>query len=276
MSLTLRRGFTLIEVMLGLVLTGLVGAIALRLLLRQHWTGVAHSETAALQNSLRAGVLFLATELRELGGAPGDADILLFAPESLTYRAMRGSGRGCSRGSNLLRIDAGSFAGYRGAQAGRDSLLVHLEGRWDTEADDRWLHLPIMAVGGGSCGAVPAIEVTTVLDTTLVPPFAPFAPVRTFEVMQVKLYQSGGEFWLGSRSVSGGETIQPLVGPLASNGLNLTYQDSSGATAVTAEAIRSIGVTLRATSTSPIRNGGFGPATRRVDSLMTTVALRNW
>jgi prepilin-type N-terminal cleavage/methylation domain-containing protein len=270
------RGFTLIEVMLSLVLMAMVGGIALRVLLRQHWTGLAQSETAALQNTLRAGAIFLATELRELGGAPGDADILLFAAESLTYRAMRGSGLGCSRGQNSLLIEAGSFSGYRGPQAGRDSLLLHLEGRLDTEADDRWLHLPISTIGSGACAGTPAILVSTQLDTTLVPAFASLAPVRTFEVMQVKLYQSGSDYWLGARSVSAGEVIQPLVGPLTSDGLALTYLDSLGGTASTAQQIRSVGVILRALSASAVRTGGFGPPQRRLDSLSTTVALRNW
>lgn len=255
---------------------GLVGGIALRVLLRQHWMGLAQSETAALQNALRAGAIFLTTELRELGGTPGDPDILGFAAESLTYRAMRGSGQGCSRGQNAMLIEAGGFSAYRSPQAGRDSLLLHLEGRLDVEADDRWLHLPISAIGSGACAGTPAILVSTLLDTAQVAAFAPLAPVRTFEVMQVKLYQSGGDYWLGARSVSAGETIQPLVGPLTSDGLTLTYFDSVGGSAATAEQIRSVGITLRAISASPLRTGGSGPLQRRVDSLITTVALRNW
>lgn len=267
------------EVLVSLVLTVLVAGIGLRLFLRQHWTGVAQSETAAVQGALRAGALFLSTELRELGGTPGDPDILVFSPESLTYRAMRGSGPSCSRSATSILLEAAGVSGYRSVQPGRDSILLHVEGRLDTGSDDRWIHLPILSVGGSSCGGVSALALGTVLDTVQFPPsgFAALAPVRTFEIMQVKLYQSGSDYWLGARSVSAGETIQPLTGPLARNGLELTYLDSAGSATTVSENVRSIGITLRALSANPIRSGGgFGSSARRLDSLATLVALRNW
>lgn len=276
---SLERGFTLVEVLVSLVLLVLVAGIGLRLFLRQHWTGVAQSDAGAMQSSLRAGLLFLASELRELGGSPGDGDILVFSPESLTYRSMRGAGVSCARSDLSVLVEAGTFSGYRSPQAGRDSLLLHYEGRPHTAADDRWLHLPLAAVGGSSCAGTPALLFTTTLDTAAFPPaaFAPLAPARTFEIMQVKLYRSGTEYWLGARSVSAGETIQPVVGPLASNGLELSYHDSTGSVTSEAENIRSIGITLRALSSNATRTGGgFGLPAPRTDSLVTTVALRNW
>jgi prepilin-type N-terminal cleavage/methylation domain-containing protein len=276
--MTRRRGFTLVEVLIALILTLAVAGIALRFLLRQHWSGRAQAEAAATQSSLRAGLLFLASELRELGGTAGNPDIVSFAAESLTYRAMRGHGVSCDRADNSVSLSIG-FSGYRAIQAGRDSLLMHQEAREDVEADDRWVALPVLAIsGGGTCP--PASQLlTTVLDTMSyrLSDFSPLAPVRTFEVMQLKLYQSGSDYWLGVRSVSAGETIQPLIGPLTSNGLSLGFQDSTGAPAARPDDIRSIGVTLRVLSTNPVRTGGgFGPAQRRVDSLSTSVFLRNW
>jgi prepilin-type N-terminal cleavage/methylation domain-containing protein len=277
---SLTRGFTLVELLVSLVLAGIVAGLGLRFFLQQHWTGIAQSETAALQSALRGGMLFLTTELRELGGSPGDPDILVFAPESLTYRAMRGAGLSCSHSPSGVVVASRSFAGYRGAQVGRDSILLHLERGINTESDDQWLHLPLLGVAGSTCGSSPALHFATVLDTVQFPSgdFAPLAPARTFEIMQIRLYQSAGEYWLGARSVSAGETIQPLVGPLTIHGLNLDFRDSTGGPAVTAEDIRSIGITLRATSSGLIRTGGFAAAAaaRRIDSLTTHVALRNW
>jgi hypothetical protein len=223
-------------------------------------------------------MLFLTTELRELGGGPGDPDILVFAPESLTWRAMRGAGVSCALGRDLILVDAATMAGYRAAQAGRDSILLHQESSLATAADDRWLHLPLHGVAGATCGGAPALAFATTLDTTIHPPasFASLAPLRTFEVMQVRLYQSGGDYWLGARSVSAGETIQPLAGPLTAGGLSFSYQDSAGAPAAAAEAIRSIGISLRAVSSVPVRLGGSGLPIRRTDSLATSVTLRNW
>ena len=277
--MSLNRGFTLVEVLISLVLMLLLAAVGIRLFLAQHWTGLAQSETAAVQGALRASALFLTSELRELGGTPGDPDLLAFSPESLTYRAMRGAGTSCDHTQNSILLNAATFSGYRAISAGRDSILLHLEGRMDQASDDRWLHLPVLTVGGSSCGGAPAILIGTVLDTILFPrvAFAPLAPVRTFEVMQARLYQSGSDYWLGARSVSAGEAIQPVTGPLASDGMRLSYLDSTGAAATQAGNVRSIGIIVRALSSVPIRaSGGWGPLARRADSLATLVALRNW
>lgn len=275
----MKRGFTLVELLISLVLMLILAGIGLRFFLVQHWTGTAQSETAAVQASLRAGGVFLATELRELGGTPGDPDILAFGADSLTYRAMRGSGVSCARSATSVHLEAALFRGFRMIQAGRDSVLLHFEGNDSSFSDDRWVHLPVLSVGGSTCGAVAAIQVGTSIDTARFPlrDFALLAPVRTFEIMQVKLYQSAGDYWLGARSVSAGETIQPLTGPLTSNGLELVYQDSLNAPTTVADGIRSIGITLRGNTSLSVRTaGGSGPLTRRTDSLLTLVALRNW
>jgi prepilin-type N-terminal cleavage/methylation domain-containing protein len=272
-------GFTLIEVMVSLVMLGVVSALGVRLLLRQHWSATAQGERGALQASLRGGTLFLLSELRELGGSPGDPDIQAFAAESLTYRSMRGAGVSCARGPGTVSVDAAGFFGYRIPQAGRDSLLLFHEGREESATDDRWLHLPILSVSNGICVGAPAIVFRTVLDTTSYPlaTFGQLAPIRTYEVMQIKLYSSSGDYWLGGRSVSGGETIQPIIGPLTSRGLGLAYLDSTGASAMSRDRVRSVEFTLRGLTADPIRTGaGEGAAQRRADSLVTRVLLRNW
>ncbi|MEO8295442.1 MAG: prepilin-type N-terminal cleavage/methylation domain-containing protein [Gemmatimonadota bacterium] len=273
-----RRGFSLVEMMVSVILLCLVAGIAIRVLLRLNWSSTAAGERGALQASLRGGALYLTGELRELGGTPLDPDILVFAPESLTYRAMRGSGVACRIANGQVSIELTSLTGYRSPQPGRDSLLLHQENNEWAPADDRWLHLPIGSLSGGTCGGSPALTITTPFDTTAYPlhTFASFAPLRTFEIMQIRLYQSGGDYWLGTRSVSGGEIIQPVIGPLSSRGLAMTYFDSLGGAAVSAGDIRSIGFTLRGL-TAPVRTGGgYGSAARLGDSLLTRVLLRNW
>ena len=273
------RGFTLVEVLISLVLMLLLAAVGLRFFLLQHWTGISQTEATAVQVALRAGSLFLSAELRELGGTPGDPDIVAFGSDSVSYRAMRGAGVSCARSATAILIDASGFSGYRTIQAGRDSLLLYFEGTLHSTADDRWIHLPIHAVGSATCAVTPAIQLVTTLDTVQFPlrGFAPLAPLRTFEVMQVKLYQSNADYWLGARSISAGETIQPLTGPLTPNGLEFLYLDSLGSPPSGAGDIRTIAIQLRAISSLPVRTGGgSGALTRRTDSLRTLVALRNW
>jgi prepilin-type N-terminal cleavage/methylation domain-containing protein len=275
----MRRGFSLVEMLVGIILLGIVGLIALQTLLHLNWSATAAGERGALQASLRGGALYLLGELRELGGTPGDPDIIAFAPESLTYRAMRGAGVACTITGGSVGIETASLTGYRAPQAGRDSLLLHQENDGWSPRDDRWIHLPILSFNGGTCGGRPALTAATILDTTVFPPssFASLVPLRTYEIMQIRLYQSGGDYWLGTRSVSAGEIIQPVIGPLSNRGLALTYLDSTGATATNAATIRSIGVTLRGLTANAVRTGGgYGSSSRRADSLVTRVFLRNW
>lgn len=273
------RGVTLVEMIVTITLLALVSGVALQLLLRQHWTGEAQSERAALQGTMRAAVLYLENEIRELGGSPGDPDIMVFAAESLTYRAMRSAGISCALSPTALTVSLSDLHGYRAPQAGRDSLLLFMDGVPTTASDDRWLHLPLVSVSGGSCGGRAGLVLGTTIDTAATPlsGFPPLAPFRTFEIMQTRLYSSGGDYWVGARSVSAAEIIQPLAGPFLVHGLAMQFLDSLALPAVSAAGIRSVDITLRGVSASPIRTGaGMGLPQRRTDSLSTRVMLRNW
>lgn len=276
--MSLKRGVTLIEMLIALALLALVSALATSLLLRQHWTAEAQGQRAALQSTLRAAALFLSSELRELGGTPGDPDILVVAPESLSYRAMRSAGVSCGLSAGAVLVARGELSGYRLPQAGRDSLLLWYEGSPGNPADDRWIRLPILSVSTGTCGR-PADLLGTAVDTLATPlsGFPPRAPFRTFEIMQVKLYSSTGDYWLGARSVSAPELIQPFAGPFQAHGVTLTYFDSLGVPAGSAASVRAIEFTLRGLSSTPVRSGaGMGPPQRIADSLVTRLSLRNW
>ncbi|MBA3258765.1 MAG: hypothetical protein H0T68_04780, partial [Gemmatimonadales bacterium] len=93
-------------------------------------------------------------------------------------------------------------------------------------------------------------------------------PVRLFEIMELQYYPQGGQAWLGMRSVSRGEAIQPLIGPLADStatarGFTLGYLDRNDNATAALSDVRTITIGLRGVSA--------------VDSLSLTtrVALRN-
>jgi hypothetical protein len=46
--------------------------------------------------------------------------------------------------------------------------------------------------------------------------------------MEIRAYESGGDWWIGVRSISAGETIQPANGPIASGGFRIAAFDSGG------------------------------------------------
>jgi prepilin-type N-terminal cleavage/methylation domain-containing protein len=277
-----RQGLTLPELMVAAVLMLIVGGAAYQLLVTTQRLARAQVEQVSLQSNVRSGALVVTNELRELsttvGGSSDQNDILSIAPGQITYRAMRGIGFICQGPSaTQLRIGRLDFSGYRDPQATRDSAYVFVEGSAETGNDDAWVPLAITRVSSAApCPGAAGPGITlTVPSAAFLTSLALGTPVRIYEVMQLKLYQSEGRSWLGARSVSGGEAIQPVVGPLADgDGFQLDYLDGRGAPTADLSAIKSIRFTVQGVSAEAVRSGG-GEAMRAQDGLTTQVGLRN-
>jgi Tfp pilus assembly protein PilW len=261
-------GFTLVELMIATVTGVLVlGVMYQSVVIAQRVTR-AQGEQLGVQSSVRGAVLVVVNELRELstveGGAREQNDILSISPAGMVYRAMRGTGFTCTASSsNQLRISRSSFSGFRDPQAGRDSILVYAD-TTVTGAEPLWMPLPVMGVLATLC---PGAAAGITLLTTAAPWLSGQPnglPVRVYEPMELKLYQSEGKFWLGTRSVSAGEVIQPLFGPLSGDdGFRLGYLDRAGHPTSNVTAVKSIAVSV---------HGITGAAD---EQLTTEVALRN-
>src|SRR5437879_11747512 len=85
MSLLTRRGFTLIELMIALVLLGLVSAAVYKVLVNNQRVYLAQTQTIDLQQNIRAAAAILPAEFRELDAA--DGDITAMGPDSPRMRA---------------------------------------------------------------------------------------------------------------------------------------------------------------------------------------------
>jgi hypothetical protein len=118
------------------------------------------------------------------------------------------------------------------------------------------------------------------LDLAALTRITPGSPARLAEVMQMRYYQSGGRSWFGMRSVSTGEAITPVAGPLADSsagvrGLTLVYRNAPDAPTSDPAAVRAVEIALLGVTDQPVH----GRDLRRplVDSfaLTTRVALRN-
>lgn len=121
----IRRGFSLAELLIALVLTGVIGGIvtgmfvATNRLVRRHGRGIATAE------ALRVPAVVLGGETRWLD--PG-RDIRAIAADSFAFRAFRGSGLTCGTldGAVLVR-----YRGTRLPEAEKDSVLVlAVGGEW--------------------------------------------------------------------------------------------------------------------------------------------------
>ena len=258
-----RRGFTLVEALLAIVLLAIVGQSILRLLTATQRLFRTQNEQAALQAALRAGAALVPAELRELG--PGD--LVSMAPDQIVYRATRSTAVACAVTPASVTLPRELVYGYRSASAGRDSLLLFVEHDPSRSADDSWAALPVTGPAGtGSCpDGRTAVVIPTDIPAETLDSVILDAPVRSFEVVQLRLYQSGGRYWLGSRSVSGGESqVQPLLGPLAPDGLRLRFLDAGGLPASAPAAVRLVGLTVRGVTAGAI-----------AESLAADIELRN-
>ncbi|HYR99440.1 MAG TPA: prepilin-type N-terminal cleavage/methylation domain-containing protein, partial [Gemmatimonadales bacterium] len=72
MSLLTRRGFSLIELMIALVLLSLVSAAVYKVLVNNQRVYLAQTQTIDLQQNIRAAAAILPAEFRELDAADGD------------------------------------------------------------------------------------------------------------------------------------------------------------------------------------------------------------
>lgn len=280
-----RQGFTLVELMIALLLMTLVGSVIFKLLTSTQRVSTAQTERMLLQSSIRTGALVVPAELRELSTSTGgQTDLIQIAADSLTYRAARGVGFTCAVTATQIKIlntTVLPFNALRDITPGRDSLLLYVERDPATAADDSWIRLPISSVATTTCGSEPAIAVNTPNFINAIPDsqlasVVVGGPVRTFEVMRLKSYASDGQQWVGAVSVSGGDAVQPILGPITPAGFQLAYLTGDGTVTNVPAAVRVIRIQVIGLTERAVAQGGTSGANVILqDTLVTRVLLRN-
>ncbi len=273
--MTRKSGFTLIETMVATVLAGVVGMISMLMFSRGQQAAQATVERGAAHQHLMAG-LRLTSEWRNLvlGGSAND---IMVSGSQARYRAFRGLSRICALGSGAILI-SWDPRNLRLPAAGRDSLLLFVPGVLDVTSDDRWV---LRAINSAPSGAVcPGGEAALRLGVSNLSPLllnglGSGYPVAWFEIMEWRAYRSAGSTWLGARSMSGGESIQPMLGPLRSPGLT-----GLAMTAGAFPAIPGVGGVLGfrlAVQSSPFSAiaGGYASHRTTADSVSLILSPRN-
>jgi Tfp pilus assembly protein PilW len=288
-----RRGFTVVELIVAMLLMMAVGGAMYKLLNSSQRLSRTQFERADMQSNMRAGALVIPAELRELGydstAANGtQADIYGMGSDSVVVRAIRASGVICNLANNQITIDTvRNYASLR-LPTTTDSLMIFAELDPSLRNDDVWVRRAITAVASGTCtSAAPyssrsGLQIST--NATRASggawpsdSFTIGSPVRVFEKVVYKFYSSGGRTWLGSYSLSGGGSIQPLIGPLVGGSGNsgFAYLDSAGTATTDSARVRTMQIRLVARSDRAVSSGPMGSAQTQYDTLVTLVALRN-
>jgi prepilin-type N-terminal cleavage/methylation domain-containing protein len=287
------RGFTMIEVLVALVLLGIVSAALYRVLANNQRLYMAQTQRIDLSQNIRAASTILPAEFRELDASEGD--ITAMSATSISLRAMRWVGFACNTpplggalGAVSVIVRGGApgqplFFGSRGIDNSKDQLLIYYDGDKNSRLDDFWATGTITAAPNGqNCddgtnGQRLLVNLNLLGLGPNLPGGIPLgAPVRGWEPVTYALYRAAGDtsWYVGFQPA--GQAMQPLIGPvLAGNGLQFQYYDANGAvTAIRAQVAR-IDVTVRARTAAAVRAGGQAAAATMVDSVVTSVALRN-
>jgi prepilin-type N-terminal cleavage/methylation domain-containing protein len=308
MSHLSRRGLTLVELLVALVIMGIVSAALYRVLVNNQRVYQAQTQRIDLQQNIRAAATIMPGELREADANEGD--IVVMSPTSITFRAMRWMGYMCNAPltgpsalvTNPILTVVMSNRHVYGARAPNigDSVLIAYEGDEGTRQDDSWVQGSLTAMINGNCpgGTVdpdngPGRILTVAafmpsVKTGMTPPAANIpvsiyagGAIRGFVTVTYGLYQPAGDtsWYIGLQRP--GNPMQPLIGPVLANGLSLAYYDSTGAVLDPANAanralVERVDMTVRGRTAQPVRRVSGGTVLGAiVDSVTVRVTLRN-
>lgn len=295
-----RRGFTLVELLIGIVAFGIVALAIMRVMNGVLNATRSHVAVAANQANVRTGLLALPGELREVGydSVPAngavDSDLLAIAAHRVAFRAMRGYGTTCGIPTGTEFRIRRPTVGLREPKLS-DGFLLFVDFDQNLAADDEWLAMQVTDIDPNStCGpGVPAIKLTLsttprVMTGTGLRNIQPSdywvgGPVRWYERVEYGPYTdpATGLAWLGVRSLSLGQpSLTPVFGPLPDTlAFSLEYRGSNlslldPATSLPIE-VRAIGVSLTGTTATPVSLAGSTRRSRVPTTFTTLVALRN-
>lgn len=270
-----RRGFTLVELIVGLVVGLMLLGGVVQLMVVQGKGYRKQREVIDIRETAREAAALLTWDLRQSvfgGSAPS-----VMAAGTVALRSPRGLGTVCGRHPTLPRYGLWKSGGNITATVD-DSALVYQLGR------DKWVPLKISAVGTPAAMGVtacawpgarpPDVVVELAINTKYDSAYIKVgAPLRTFRRVVYTEFQQNGRWWLG-RKVGAAATYDQLTGPLVAPGSGLTfaYYDTLGAVTANPAALGSVAFTLR---TESYKNTYVGSTfVYQRDSLMTRVALR--
>jgi len=279
-----RRGFTLVELLVALVLLSIVSAAIYKVLVSNDRVYSAQTQRMELSQNIRAAATILPADFRTLDAT--DGDIQAMSATSISIRAIRQLAIICDTpalGGLLpgltIRVRQDPLYGPRMFNASMDSLLIYYEGDNGTRLDDGWVPASLLSYTASNCvDGKAGWRLTTspgllAGQINLKGNISYGSPILGFENVTYSLYKPAGDtsWYVGYQNSSG---TQPLIGPVLSNGLSLAYYDSTGAVTTDRTKVSIIGVTVRARTSIPVRDAN-SVLRVPVDSFVMKVSLRN-
>jgi prepilin-type N-terminal cleavage/methylation domain-containing protein len=298
-----RRGVTLIELVVSMLIGGMVLGLVASVSVRQQRIYADLSDASALAGQLRDAAAVLPIDLRSASPSAGDFSDGEARDTSLEFRANIATAIVCDTTSSALVLSPLRNDSAGSSMGGTLTPIQVGDTAWFLVATDStvdWLPHQVVGIAtttGSQCGAlgprldasmagVPRTVLTvaglSVLSSTI------GQPIRVTRPLRYSLYKSSdGAWYLGERDWNPASarfnTIQPVSGPYlspASRGLWFTYLDSAGTELPTpvaqTRAIALVRVALRGATKAPVRALGSAEGSASgMDSVTVSVLLHN-
>lgn len=269
-----RRGFTVIELLVVTVLGSMILLATYNVIITNQRTYTANTANIQGQQTVRAGMDLLFSELREI--SPSGGDLMKMKSDTVTIRVMRAAGIICDSvplGQSGLASNPPWRVIYWGdTVATGDSAWVYDDNAIEDPNDDSWFQVRIThRENDGNCGGRDT-QALRFVGTTMLAADTPTVGslVRTYQTYTYALGTYDGETYL-TRKLEPSGTAAPVVGPLMSaGGLAFQFLDSDGNVTAIAADVRQVVVTLKTRHEARDEAGA-----QIVDSLKTRIYTRN-
>lgn len=295
----MRRGFTMVELLVSMTLLAAVGTILAKLMLDQQRFYQKQGSQINVRRELRTTMSAIPSDLRSLSSSGGD--LIDFNSNSITFRNVLGTGVVCAKPNsstvdlpplNMARTTLTSW--YTQPQVG-DSVFAFNEGLLRGAEDDAWFGARIVSIVSDPALCPGSVYTDAALDAgkrrwrVTVSPALPDsvkigAAIRFERSTRYSLQASPTyKFYLNRSEYTGGAwgASVPISGPFVSpsgsipGGVRFSYFDSLGV-AVTNVAnsrdVARIDIQLVARGANMSKAGAAGVVQ---DSLTIRIALRN-
>lgn len=295
-----RRGFTLAELLVTIVVLAIIGTLLTTTMLGQQRQFQHAYGMVEVRRELRTAMSLVPTDMRGLSTAGGD--VLGFSSNALRFRANSGSSIVCARsGSSTidlppLQLAQNTLTAWTETPSAGDVVFIFDEGALRGAEDDAWRMFPIESVtqSASACPGAPfthptldagkprfRVTVTGTIPATVVIG----AGVRFAREMVYSLEQSTetGRWYLAQTINRGGTWSDPVFvsGPYdnaTGSGLRLAYFDSTGVQVPpggAASRIARVDLSVRAVGTAASAALYEGGTPEPRDSLTFRMAVRN-
>ena len=296
-----RRGMTLPEIMVALVLLGIITGGIMTVVMRQQQFYRSATDVIDTRQQIRQASAVVPVDLRGVSSIGGD--IVSMNDKSLDVRANIGSGVACAiAGGNQILIPptdlfgGKNFTTFLSRPRVNDVAMIFDDVTPGTQ-DDTWGVYTISAFDSVLVGCpsftdaakdVGKYRYRVTFSTPLSATIIAGAPVRFARRAKYEFYQSGTDrlWWLGYQDCrgdgSGCDALQPVSGPYrpyvagdtTNSGVLFVYRDSTGVITNDRTLVARIDMYVHGETQGAVSLGG-GKAAPYRDYMKVTIALRN-